>query len=803
MYVVMDLKQEKDARSSADYKDIALTDPRIGLTSRQAEDISREFGDNSGAQAKTKSIAAILKENIFTFFNILNACLAALIIFAGAYSELVFLLVIISNLAIGLIQEIKAKRTLDKLSLLTMGKVRVIRDGAQSEIHSSKIVTGDILVIKIGDQLPCDCLLRSGELEANESLLSGESDDILKTQGDLLYSGSIVVSGEALAQAVSVGKNSFAGKISADAKADKKTPSKIRDSIKKILKIVSVIVIPLGALIFTRQYAIGDLDLNDNIVRTAASMIGMIPEGLFLLTAVALCAGAIILAYKKTLVKDMYAIESLAYSDTLCLDKTGTLTLGAMTVDSVESLDRSLDVKKLLGHLTYALKDDNSTMAAIKKAYPAVENKTLIKTVPFSSKRKYSAAVFSDIGSLILGAYEFIFGEDQSDAKQMYYKLTEGGKRVLTLAISKNQIVADEIPEDVYPAAFVVISDKIKPSAKRTIEYFYSQGVDIKIISGDHPKTVSSVAESCGVKNAAQSVDASLISDEQELEKAVLKYTVFGRVSPNQKKSMVAALKKAGHTVAMTGDGVNDVPALREADCSIAMASGSRAAANVSTMTLLNSDFDSMPLVVNEGRKAVNNLQRSAALFITKTIYAVLAAFLSMFALSCGYPFTPMQITILSLATIGFPAFFLAFEPNYSPIRGSFLGNVFSRSLPGGLMAALGIILCDVYGRYMGADYSRISSLCLMVTFITGFAVLVKICLPLNKYRLVIILISAAIFLLFYFGAPDFLGIARLPQSDLIFLLCAAVVMPSLLIPVNMLFNRIFGIKKDKGRKGK
>lgn len=803
MLYVMNVSDGSSAKFNTEFDGAPLTDLSTGLTSEEAERRARESGDNSGAEAKTKSIASILKENLLTFFNILNAVLAALIIFAGAYSELVFMLVIISNLAIGLFQEIKAKITLDKLSLLTMGKARLIRDGKSCEINSSKIVKGDILIVKSGDQLPCDCVIRSGGLEVNESLVSGESDDMPKSRGDFLYSGSIVVSGEALAQAVRVGKNSFSGRISADAKADKKTPSKIRSSIRKILKIVSVIVIPVGALTFARQYSLGEMSLNDNIVRTAASMIGMIPEGLFLLTGIALCAGAVILAYKKTLVRDMYAIESLAYADVLCLDKTGTLTLGAMTVDGIESLDRSADVKRLLGMLTYALKDDNATMAAIKRAYSPAENKTLIKTVPFSSARKYSAAVFEDIGSVVLGAYEFIFDGRQrtenAQAEQLYLKLTEGGKRILTLAASRNHIEKDELPNGLFPVAFVIISDKIKPSAKSTIEYFYSQDVEIKIISGDHPKTVSRIAALCGVKNADSCADASLLSDE-ELARSAAEYTVFGRVSPYQKKKLITALKEAGHTVAMTGDGVNDVPALREADCSVAMASGSQAAANVSTMTLLNSDFNSMPSVVNEGRKAVNNLQRSAALFITKTIYAVIAAALSMTALNYGYPYTPLQLTLLSFATIGFPAFFLAFEPNCSPIKGSFLSNVFARSLPGGLCAGLGIVLCDIYGRYSGADYERVSSLCLMVTFITAFAVLVKISLPLNRYRFIIIAASAAIFLLCYFAAPDFFGVARLPEQDMIFMLCAAAGMPALLVPVNRLFGRAFKIKRTKKR---
>lgn len=803
----MKRQSEKRERVQKTKPKLPPTDLSIGLTSAEAERRAREYGDNSAAEAKTKSIASILKENLLTFFNILNAALAALIIFAGAYSELVFMLVIISNLAIGLFQEIKAKRTLDKLSLLSMGKIYVIRDGGVKRINSSKLVIGDIIKIKLGDQLPCDCVVREGALEVNESLVSGETDDILKSKDDLLFSGSIVVSGEAAVEAVSVGADSYTGKISAEAKTGKNAPSKIRYSIRRILKIISVIVIPVGALTFARQYSLGEMSLKENIVRTAASMIGMIPEGLFLITGIAMCAGAIILSYKKTLVQDMYAIESLAYVDTLCLDKTGTLTLGAMTVENAISLDRSVDLKKMLGRLVYVLEDDNATMAALKHAYLPVESEKLLAKISFSSDRKYSAADFEDIGTVTLGAYEVLFGEDErsrfNEANSLYFDLIESGKRVLTLAVSKNHIADGKLPAQLYPAAFVIISDSVKPSAKRTIEYFYSQGVDIKVISGDHPKTVSEIAKICGVKNAGEYLDTSRIKTDGELARMALSHSVFGRVTPNQKKIIIKALKDAGRTVSMTGDGVNDVPALREADCSVAMASGAQAACNVSTMVLLNSDFDAMPAIVDEGRKAVNNLQRSAALFITKTIYAILAAVLSLTVLEFGYPYTPLQLTLLSFVTIGFPAFFLAFEPNYSRIRGSFMGNVFARSLPGGVCAALGIILCDVYGVLSGADYIRVSSLCIMVTFITAFAVLIKISLPLNKFRSVIIAVSGAIFLICYFAAPRFAGVSALTDGDMLFMLCMAALMPALFIPVNKLFNFVFKIKKDKRSKAK
>lgn len=741
------------------------SDCRTGLTDEQVKSRIDAGLTNAYNTNTTKSYRQIFKDNLVTFFNILNMVFTVLIVMTGYIKELVFLLVVVGNLVIGIAQEIVTKKTLDKLSVIVAAKVTVVRNGAEKEIGVADIVLDDVMQLRPGNQVCADGLILEGSVEVNESLITGESDVVVKGPGDFLYSGSFIVSGNAYARVERVGIENYANKISYDAKVSKKRTSELRNSLNRILKIISIIIVPVGILLFLKQGLVVGLPVPDNTVKTVGALIGMIPEGLILLTSISLATSAVILATKRTLVQDLYCIETLARVDILCLDKTGTITEGKMHVEEVISIDDTRDLGRILSNMAGALQDDNATFHAVVEKFGKSFDYEVKTIVPFSSARKYSGVSFEKEGTYFLGAFEFIFpnGYDGLDAE----KYAKQGSRVLVLAHSNTTDVLDnKVPGGMCPIAFLLISDRIRMDAKKTLEFFEKQRVELKIISGDSPVTAGAIAKRAGVKNY-KAVDAALLKTKEDIEEAAERYSVFGRVTPSQKKELIAALKRKGHTVAMAGDGVNDVLALKESDCSIAMASGSDAAKNIANLVLLDSNFATMPDIVNEGRKVINNIERVATLFITKTVYAVLLAFATVILLDSSYPFTPLQMTLISFVTIGFPAFFLALEPNFAPIKEHFLINILKKSLPGGLSVIIGILAVNVLAGIFQYTPAAVSTMCMLMAVAVGMWVVAKVSMPFTTARKVILGSAIGLFILCIIFLRGFFDVApiNLPQA--------------------------------------
>lgn len=764
-----------------------------GLTDQQAAQRVRQGLVNGSDQIKTKSIPLIIRDNLITFFNILNVILAALVLSVGSYKNLLFMGVIICNTLIGIIQEIKAKKTIDNLSLITAPKAHVVRSGTESNIAVSDLVLDDVILLSTGNQIPADCIVLDGQCEADESLLTGESDPVLKNCGDSLLSGGFIVSGKCRAKVEHVGQENYASKITASAKYLKKPNSEIMKWINLIIKFIGFSIIPIGAMLFYKQIFVSGQNYKSAIVSTVAALIGMIPEGLVLLTSVVLAVGVIRLSRHKALVQELYSIETLARVDTLCLDKTGTITEGSMQVDSVIPLTNKMDKKQIedaLAAIAASLNDGTPTMNAVKDAFPHPPKWKCNKEVPFSSARKWSGAGFGDSGAYVLGAGEFILQERFDEIRPEAEKYAKLGQRVLLLADVKN-ISADGIdPSDATPVALVLLSDKIRKNARKTLEYFDDQGVTLKVISGDNPATVSYIAKKAGLNHAERYIDASTLKSYGEIQAAVEKYTVFGRVTPKQKLELVKALKEKKHTVAMTGDGVNDVPALKESDCSIAMASGSDAARTVSNVVLLDSDFASMPRIVNEGRRSINNLQRSASLFLVKAIFSALIAVMFIF-LTCNYPFQPIQFTLINAVSIGIPSFFLALEPNRDRIHGKFIVNVMEKSLPGALTLTINIAVLAAICLFFSFSDKEISTLAVIITGYTELLVLFKVCYPftINHKILFVLMLAGFVLALIFFPALFEVTPITLPMLfiSLPLLLLATCLMPVL----SHLFDKI------------
>lgn len=652
----------------------------IGLTKEEVEERIKENKVNYDTSLPTKSIKTIVRENIFTLFNLINILLGVAVFCVGSYKNLLFLIVIFCNTAISIIQEINSKKAVDKLSILAQAKVNCIRDGEKQEIGINSIVLDDLLMLETGNQIVADSIILEGEVEVNESFITGESDVIYKRKGDTLLSGSFVVSGKCKAEVIHIGDENYTSKISSGAKYVKKVNSEIMKSLNRIIKIVSIAIVPIGILLFFNQLGLTENSFKNAVVNTVAAIIGMIPEGLVLLTSTVLAVSVIRLSKRKVLVQELYCIETLARVDTLCLDKTGTITEGTMEVNDIIEITKSKEeLEEILSEISSASDDNNSTIEAIRAKYKNKQKWKVINKIPFSSQKKWSGVCFKDKGSYIIGAPEFVLREKYDEYKERIEKYSND-YRVIIVANSEGDFIEKELPDKLEVLGFVLISDVIRKEASKTLEYFKEQGVNIKIISGDNPITVSKIAKRAGVENSEKYINMQEIKTKEQLEKAAKEYTIFGRVTPVQKKELVQALKKEGHTVAMTGDGVNDVLALKEADCSIAMASGSDATRNVAELVLLDSNFASMPEIVLEGRRTINNIERSATLFLVKTIYASILAIIFLFV-NMPYPFMPIQLTLISTVTIGIPSFVLALEPNKERIKGKFLRNVISRAL--------------------------------------------------------------------------------------------------------------------------
>ena len=730
-------------------------DPSEGLSPQQVEQRMQQGLHNGDSGVKTKSEGQIIRENVFTFFNLLNFALALAVILVGSPGNALFMGVILSNIVIGSFQGIRAKRTIDKLSLISSPKANVLRGGQRYIIPVEDVVLDDILFFEAGNQICADATVVGGECEVNESLLTGESDPILKAPGDPLLSGSFIVSGTCWAQVEHVGAESYANKIAGDASYLKKRNSEIMNSIDFIVKIIGFAILPIGGLLFWKQYFVLGNTVKESVVSTAAAMVGMIPEGLVLLISLAFAVSVIKLSARKTLVQDMYCVETLARVDTLCLDKTGTITEGSMQVDGLApfpGFDQA-SITEALTALVNTLPDSNPTFMALKSWLPDSTAWQAGDLVPFSSARKWSGAFFPGRGCYVMGAGEFILGPGFAPYRAQAEGYSQNGQRVLLLARADAPFIGKDLPDGLTPMGFILISDKIREEAPRTLRYFADQGVDIKVISGDNAVTVANIARKAGLDNADRYVDATTLQTDEDIRRAVKDYAVFGRVTPQQKLAFVKALKADGHTVAMTGDGVNDVLALKEADCSIAMASGSDAARTVSNLVLLDSNFASMPVVVQEGRRSINNLQRSSSLFLVKTIFSALIGVLFIF-INYAYPFVPIQQTLISSLTIGIPSFILALEPNHDRLRGKFISNVIRMCIPAALTMTAGIVaLCALAGP-LGLTEGEYSTMAVLLTAMTGFIMLFKVSAPFNTLRslLFVTLLSAFLGAFIFFG---------------------------------------------------
>ena len=681
----------------------------------------------------TKSYKEIFLNNTITFFNILNAALLGLVIFVGSYKNTLFILVIIINTIAGIYQEIKAKRTLDKLSILTTLFVEVIRDDEIKKIKVDEIVLDDYIVLTTGAQIPADSILIDGHMETNESLLSGESDPVLKQNGDHLYSGSFITSGKGICQVIHVGDDNYMNQITNEAKKLKKHNSELNRCIDKILKYVSIVILPIGGLLFLKQFFYGQQDFSSAIVSTVAAVLGMIPEGLVLLTSVALTLSILRLAKQKTLVQELFCIETLARVDVLCLDKTGTITEGTMKVECDVKM-RNVDISEIMGNLMHSLTDVNVTAQALKEYYPIKDNFAPFFVIPFSSDRKYSGTSYHNRGTYYIGAYQFLFPKGHDDIEEKCIDYASEGYRILVLAHTEEVMENEALPTDLEPLGIIVLSDVIREDAKETLTYFKEQGVDLKVISGDDPITVASIAKRAGLKNAQHYIDASTLTNREEMAEALIKYAVFGRVSPQQKKEMVVILKQQGHTVAMTGDGVNDVLAFKEADCSIAMASGSDAAKNAANLVLLDNNFNAMPHIVDEGRRVINNITMSASMFLIKTIFSAIIS-ITTIIFGQAYPFDPIQLSLISACGVGIPTFFLTYESNFARVEGNFLEKVLEKSFPSAFTIAIGATLITNIGLAFNFDRAMLSTVCVLFTGWNYTVALFRIYKPLTPYR--------------------------------------------------------------------
>ena len=792
-----------------------------GLTDEQVNERIEQGKVNADENPNTRTYKQIVRENTLTFFNFLNLVLLILVLMVGSYKNAFFVGIIIINTLIGIAQEIRAKKTIDKLAILTAKKSIVIREGKKWTVPTEDLVLDDLVCLKTGDQVPADAKVLEGSVEVNESLLTGESDNLPKNVGDELFSGSFVTSGEACCQIIHVGKDNYAAQITSEAKEFKRHNSELKNSLNAILKVISIIIVPLGALLFYKQYYVVGNTFKDSIVSMVAGVLGMIPEGLVLLTSVALTLGALVLANKKTLVQELYCIETLARVDTLCLDKTGTITEGTMCVERVEpwseaSENKDTDeiptededepdlheIENMMANLMYVLKDQNATIDALRKRFPAKASMTLEHIIPFSSDRKYSGAVFEDNGTYLMGAAQFLFPEGREDILDVCQNYAEEGLRVLVLAHSTQMAEGTELPENLEPAALLLLTDVIREEAPDTLQFFDSQEVDLKVISGDDPVTVSAIAKRAGLKNAENYVDATTLETEEQLEEAVAKYSVFGRVTPQQKKEMVQALQKQGHTVAMTGDGVNDVLALKEADCSIAMAQGSDAAKNIANVVLLDSNFASMPHIVNQGRRVVNNIRTAASMFLIKTMFSVMLSLLTIF-FGNAYPFEPIQMSLISACAVGIPTFLLAQENNYDKIDHTFLRHVFLNAFPAALTITSCVFAVMLVCQNVYHSNDMLSTACVLVTGWNYMAALKTVYAPLNTYRKVIIYGMQFIFFSAAVIFQKLLGLGSLDFGMIILVFILMTFAPLLIDVITSWIKGVYAKSLDKENPGK
>lgn len=710
-----------------------MTQLPTGLTAAEVAKKTQEGLHNDYETKTSKSTAAIIKDNLLTLFNFLNLLIGVFLFAVGAYSNMFYLAIIFVNITIGISQELHARNLVKKLSLVSPQTVRVIRDGQTHEISAKELVLEDSVILGAGDQIPADMTVLSGLVEVNEAMLTGEADLVVKEAGASLLSGSFIVSGEVTGKVIHVGAENYAAKLSNEAKVHKPIRSELLASIRSVSKFTSYVIVPLGVILFFQAFMMRDAGIKESVVVSAAALLGMLPKGLVLLISIALTTGVIKLAKKRILVQDMYAVETLAHVDTLCLDKTGTLTEGHMVLESIVPLQADSDPNMLLGNYLAASTDNNLTMQALRQGCPELTDHQPIEVAAFSSQRKWGAVAFEHLGNVYLGAPEKVAG---SAALPQVKEAQEAGLRVLILAVETDpKAPASFDPSNAQAVAVLILSDIIRQNAEETLAYLADQGIDLKVISGDNPIAVAAIAHRAGLANADQAIDLSTLTTEAEVREAATRYTVFGRVTPEQKKLLVQELKANQRTVAMTGDGVNDVLALREADVSIAMAAGDSAARQIANFVLLDSDFTTLPDVLFEGRRVVNNVTKASGIFFIKTIYSFLLSLVCILT-SSAFPFLPIQITLIDLAIEGYPSFFLSFEENKAPIKGRYLPTVLLNALPNALL-----VLVNYFAiRFLQTDYgwSQFDTTTLLYYLLIGISCIavIRACLPLNPLRL-------------------------------------------------------------------
>lgn len=707
-----------------------------GLTAAEVNARIEAGKINIADDSSDRTTGKIIRDNLLTYFNLIFLVITVLLCIAGAFRDLTFLPIIIGNILIGIVQELRAKKTLDKMKILNAGHAVVIREGKRQKVTAEELVIDDLIWLSSGDAICADSVVVSGEITVNESMLTGEADGIVKKENEELLSGSFVVSGEGYARLTRVGNDSYISKLTNEAKALKKgEESEMIRSINMFVKVIGIIIIPMSVILFVQAFVFRNASFRTSITSMVASIIGLIPEGLYLLTTLALAVSMMKLAKDKVLLHDMKSIESLARVDVLCVDKTGTITKPEMTVTEIVSCDDSMN--EVFADYVMSSIDNNATAVALKK-YLNDNNvvngkRTASKVFPFNSTVKYGAMAFND-DYYVLGAPEFIIKTGFNNLKDDISQYTTKGYRVIVLAKAESLTRDGVIDGEILPLGFVVLANEIRDNAMETFTYFKEQGVAIKVISGDNPATVSEVARQAGIENAEKYVDASTLTDNMMISEAIAKYTVFGRVTPKQKQQFVKALKMQGHTVAMTGDGVNDILALKDADCSVAMASGSEATAQAAQIVLLDSDFSRMPEIVLEGRRVVNNVQRSASLFFVKNLFSLLLTIFST-VLMISYPLMPSQVSLISMFTIGIPGFLLALEPNKSRIKGHFLGNVLLKALPAGLTDFFAVSALVICGHVFNIPSTDIATASTLLIAVVGFMIMIKISHPFNKFK--------------------------------------------------------------------
>ncbi len=717
-----------------------------GLTQAEVEARIADGQVNAIQDSSNRSVKDIVMGNTLTFFNFINIVLLALVLSVRSYKNMLFIFIIIANTLIGIFQEIKAKITLDKLKILTVSHVDVIRDGVKKSVTVSELVKDDVILLKSGGQIPADGVILDGEVDVNESLLTGESDSIHKTCGSKVLSGSFVTSGKAMCLLTEVGHDCYMEKLSSEAKQFKRYKTELQRNLDTILKFISIIIVPLGIILFAKQYWISGSTYEQAALDTVAAVLGMIPEGLVLLTSVALALGAVRLARRSTLVRELFCIETLARVDTLCLDKTGTITEGHLCVQGEESVKEDVDLEQLMGRMVAALGDENETFQALRQHYKRNQSTNTKLVLPFSSERKFSGVVFEGEGTYLMGAYQFIFPQADPAVLEKIAEYASQGLRVLTVAHSPNEMTDYTLAEDFEIVGFVFMTDVVRKNAPDILGYFEEQGVDLKVISGDDPVTVAAIAARAGLKDADKYIDATTINTDEEMEDAVLKYSVFGRVTPKQKQQMVRLLKQNGRTVAMTGDGVNDVLALKDADVSIAMASGSEAAKNTANLVLLNSDFASLPHIVNEGRRVINNIKAAASMFLIKTGFSVLTALLTIIV-GQNYPFQPIQLSVINGCAVAIPTMLLQLEPSFQKVNKHFFREVLRMSMPAAITITAMITIINNIGHSIGTPREMLSTVCVLATGWVYLITLRQVYSPMTGYRKFVIYLMQTAYL--------------------------------------------------------